>query len=255
MLQLAVQGKLVPQDPNDEPATVLLEAIKAERDRLLKEKKLKSSERLSSISPDEVPLDLPKGWVWCRLGEICDIGTGTTPPKGNRSYYDEGKIPWVNSSLTSQSLITKTDKSISELAAKECRLRTYPRGSLIIALYGQGKTRGQVSELAIDATVNQACAAIVFFEPFLFLRGYVLMVLKEKYEELRGLAAGGAQPNLNVGKIKETLIPLPPKPEQQRIVNRVDVLRALCDELDTNLTHAGEASEEMVEVVVRNVVG
>jgi len=94
ILQLAVQGKLVPQDPKDEPASVLLEKIKAEKERLLKEGKIKKSKSLPSIKLGEIPYEIPIGWEWIRLGEMGFTQTGTTPSKSNPAYF--GKyIPFI----------------------------------------------------------------------------------------------------------------------------------------------------------------
>lgn len=253
ILQLAVQGKLVPQDANDEPASVLLAKIKAEKCCLIQEKKVKKSEPLQPPNVEALPYELPDGWKWIWLDDISDIGTGTTPSTANRDYYLNGDVPWVTSSITSQEHIVAAEQSITKLAVADCRLRLYPPGTLIIALYGQGKTRGQVSHLKISATINQACAAIVFFETGKEIRDYIHLVLKKKYEELREMAAGGAQPNLNVGKIKETLIPLPPLAEQRRIVAKVDQLMALCDELEAKLRQAQAHSAKLMTATVQHL--
>lgn len=166
-------------------------------------------------------------------------------------YYEDGSIPWITSSLTSLDYIDKAETLISEIAVNECNLRKYPSGTLIVALYGQGKTCGQVSELRLEATINQACASIVFIENFGCIKKYTKLFFKQKYEELRALAAGGAQPNLNVGKIKETLIPIPPLAEQKRIVEKVEQLMGLCDELEAKLRKEREESQKLVEVVAK----
>jgi type I restriction enzyme S subunit len=120
-------------------------------------------------------------------------------------------------------------------------------------MYGQGKTRGQVSELQIEATTNQACAAIVLIEPSLAHRSFVKLVFEKSYDEIRELSAGGAQPNLNVGKIKSTLIPLPPLAEQSRIVTRVAQLRRLCADLRQRLTASQSTQAHLAEALVQGV--
>ncbi|AKB51476.1 Type I restriction-modification system, specificity subunit S [Methanosarcina barkeri str. Wiesmoor] len=254
ILQLAVQGKLVPQDLNDEPASVLIEKIKAKKRQLIKAGKIKNSKVSAQIDSQEIPYELPDKWEWIRIEDITDIGTGSTPLKSKSEYYEDGSIPWITSSLTSLNYIDKAETYITETAVNECNLRIYPSGTLLVALYGQGKTRGQVSELRIEATINQACASIVFIENFENIKQYVKVLFEQKYEELRALAAGGAQPNLNVGKIKETLIPLPPLAEQKRIVEKVEQLTGLCDELESKLRKEQKDSEKLMEAVVKGLL-
>lgn len=253
ILQLAVMGKLVPQDPGDEPASQLVEKIKSVREVLVQEKKVKKSSALPPIKPAEIPYKLPMGWVWVRLDDISDIGTGSTPLTSKPEYYN-GTIPWLTSTSTSRGCIVAADVHITEEAVADYRLRMYPEGTLIVALYGQGKTRGQVSELKIPATINQACAAVVFFKEAKILRPYTKRLFQQKYDELRDLAAGGAQPNLNVGKIKSMLVPLPPLAEQKRIVEKVDRLMTLCDQLEAQLNQAQGKSERLMEVAVRQIL-
>lgn len=254
ILQLAVQGKLVPQDPDDEPASALLEQIRAEKARLVAEGKLKKEKPLPLIGEDEKPFELPNGWEWIKLATISDVGTGSTPLTTNRDYYQNGNIPWITSAATTYDYIASADTYITQAAVSDFRLRIYPPQTLIIALYGQGKTRGQISELCVAAAVNQACAAIQLIDPDDEHRSYVKYYFEMQYDELRSLAAGAAQPNLNVGKIKEALIPLPPLAEQRRIVAKVEQLMALCDELDAQLKDAQARSAALLEVVVRQVL-
>ncbi len=231
ILQYAVQGKLVEQNPQDEPASELLKRIKAEKEQLIKEGKIKKEKPLPPITQDEIPYDLPQGWQWVRLGEYTDIGTGTTPSTTNTNYY-QGNIPWITSSSTGKKFIDSADKLITQEAINDYNLRIYPINTLIIALYGQGKTRGQISELLIPSAINQACAAINSINQNYLLNSYIKLVFQKQYEEIRTLAAGCAQPNLNVGKIKNTLIPIPPLTEQKRIVAKVEELLNLVNKLE-----------------------
>jgi type I restriction enzyme S subunit len=202
ILQLAVMGKLVPQDPNDQPASELLKDIAAEKERLVKEGKIKKQKPLPEIEEDEKPYELPHGWEWVRLGEVVDVGTGSTPATTNSEYYN-GNIPWYTSSATNNLIASKPETFITEKALKETNCKIFPAGSLIIALYGQGKTRGQISELALAGATNQAIAAMVFYNSSKPTKAYLKYFFIKMYEEIRALAEGAAQPNLNVGKIKE----------------------------------------------------
>jgi type I restriction enzyme S subunit len=146
ILQLAVQGKLVEQNSEDEPVSVLIEKIMAEKRRLIKEGKIKKTKASAQIDSQEVPYELPDKWEWIRIEDITDIGTGSTPLTSKHDeYYENGSIPWITSSLTSLDFIDKAGTYITEAEVNECNLRMYPSGTLLVALYGQGKTRGQVS--------------------------------------------------------------------------------------------------------------
>ena len=232
---LAVCGKLVSQVREDEPCSIPLTRIGAKSDKL---------------PEDGIPPDLPAYWRWARIDQIADVSSGTTPSRDVAEYYSPEGTPWVTSGETSNEFITATAQHVSDLALKETSLKLYPPGTLIVAMYGQGKTRGQVAELTIAATTNQACAAVVLKLDDVGHRRYVKLFFRKIYEEIRELAAGGAQPNLNGGKIKSTLIPLPPLAEQHRIVAKVDELMALCDQLEAQLSQSQTDSRRLLEAVL-----
>ncbi len=239
ILNLAVRGRLVPQDPNDELAVELLKRLGV---RIAK----------SQTGADSQPI--PAIWEWATIDQIAAVSSGTTPSRDVPEYYSPTGTPWVTSGETSNQFITQTAQHVSERALKETGLKLYPPGTLIVAMYGQGKTRGQISELRIAATTNQACAAIVLKLKDIAHRNYVKLYFQKIYEEIRELAAGGAQPNLNGGKIKSTLIPLPPLAEQHHIVAKVDELMALCDQLEAQLTTTQIDSCRLLEAVLRDAL-
>lgn len=250
ILQLAVRGLLVPQDPTDEPASFLLQKIRTEKDHLIAQGKIKRDKPLPPIIDEEKPFELPQGWAWVTIDALANVGTGTTPSRDNTAFFEGGVIPWVTSGETGQPFIRQTEQHITEAALAQTSLTIYPIGTLVVAMYGQGKTRGQISELCIPATTNQACAAIVLVEPKKAHKDYVKLVFEKSYDELRELSAGGAQPNLNVGKVKTTLIPLPPLVEQSRIVTRVNELRSLCAGLRQRLTACQTAQAHFADALV-----
>lgn len=249
ILQLAVMGKLVPQDPGDEPANELLKKIELERGRLEKAAG-KKSRHLPTITYEDRPFDIPDGWVWTNIESIADVGTGTTPSRTNPAYFNPALIPWATSGETRDFYISATNEKVSPLALKETNLTVYPVGTLIVAMYGQGKTRGQISELEIEATTNQACAAIAPVLSDIEARRYIKLFFRKIYDEIREEAAGGAQPNLNVGKIKATLISLPPLAEQRRIVAKVDELMALCDRLKADLVDSRSRQARLADTLI-----
>jgi len=250
ILQLAVRGLLVPQDPTDEPASVLLQKIRTEKAHLIAQGKIKRDKPLAEIADEEKPFELPQGWEWVAINALASVGTGTTPSRDNTDFFERGVIPWVTSGETGQPFIRQTEQHITEAALAQTSLTLYPIGTLVVAMYGQGKTRGQISELCIPATTNQACAAIVLIEPSSAHKGYVKLVFEKSYDEIRDLSAGGAQPNLNVGKVKTTLIPLPPLAEQSRIVTRVNELRSLCADLRKRLAAGQVVQSRLADALV-----
>ena len=232
---LAVCGKLVTQEPDDEPVAKLLKRLGV---NVMKAR----ADNNSQINPS--------AWAWVTVDQIASVSSGTTPSRDVAEYYSSDGTPWVTSGETSNAFITATAQHVSSKALKETSLKLYPPGTLIVAMYGQGKTRGQIAELCIAATTNQACAAIVLKLEDQGHRRYVKLFFRKIYEEIRELAAGGAQPNLNGGKIKSTLIPLPPLAEQHRIVAKVDELMALCDQLEAQLTTTQTDSRRLLEAVL-----
>ena len=223
ILDLAIHGKLVPQDPNDEPATVMLERIRTEKERHIKEGKIKKGKKSAKTSDKpHYPYELPKGWKWCKLGDIAYVGTGATPLTTCKYYYENGNIAWINSSSTKVPFIAKASNFITRKAIEETNCLVYPKGTLVIAMYGEGKTRGQISELLIDAATNQACAAVCpYFEA---TKEYLKLFFEGNYLHIRALAEGGNQPNLSLGKIQNYEIPLPPLDEQKRILEQAKKL-------------------------------
>lgn len=250
ILTLAVQGKLVPQDPNDEPADVLLEIIAKQREKLLGSASLRKTKLCRQFTSEEAPHYIPETWTWAMLGEITDIGTGSTPSRTEASFWVDGTIPWVTSGSTSRSPITEGDEFVTPAAVKAHRLRIYPRGTLLVALYGQGKTRGQVAALEIPATINQACSAICPLDGIASMQSYLKLLLEKQYDEMRSLSAGGAQPNLNVQKIKELFVALPPLAEQRRIVAKVEQLMALVDASETQLAASRATAANLLSALV-----
>lgn len=245
ILQLAVRGLLVPQDPSDEPASELLARIRKLR---ANQSSRSTGNGTSNVLAGAYPV--PSGWNWIAVSDIADVGTGTTPSRGNPSYFDPPTIPWVTSGETGQPQVHATAQFVSPQALRETSLTLYPAGTLLVAMYGQGKTRGQVTELCIAATTNQACAAIVLIEQSPMHQQYVKLFFEKIYDEIREQSAGGAQPNLNVGKVKSTLLPLPPLAEQHRIVTRVQQLRALCTQLRERLHTARATQARLAQTLV-----
>jgi len=245
ILELAVRGKLVPQDPNDEPASELLKRIAKERTRLEAEGAGRKSKATPLVGEDEQPFALPNGWAWVRLGQIGDWGAGATPLRSNFRYYG-GTIPWFKSGELTADFISDAEEHVTELALKECSLRQNRAGDVLIAMYGA--TIGKTAILAKAATTNQAvCACTPNTGVF---NRYLLTLLKGLKPNFIGQGAGGAQPNISREKIIATVTALPPEAEQHRIVAKVDELMALCDRLEAEQADAGVAHARLVETLL-----
>ena len=176
-------------------------------------------------------------WSARTIADVAEVGTGSTPLRSNSNFYAETGTPWVTSAATSRPYIDSADQYVTKAAIDAHRLRVYRPGTLIIAMYGEGKTRGQVSELRIDATINQACAAITVDEQQANA-AFVKLALLSQYEQTRALAEGGAQPNLNLSKVRGIPLRLPEGPEQAQIVHRVGELFAFADTIDSRVAAA-----------------
>lgn len=149
-----------------------------------------SSGAASTLDQRDLP-ELPDNWHWTKLGELAHVGTGTSPKRGNSSFWDEGTITWVTSSAVNKPFVDEGSELVTQTALDETSLKYYPRDTLIIALYGEGKTRGKVSELRIEATINQALAAVAFSGETKDFRKFVKCFLHSNYVEMRRQVAGG----------------------------------------------------------------
>lgn len=183
-------------------------------------------------------------WQQIDIQSVAQVGTGSTPLRSNPTFYAPTGTPWITSAATSQSTVVSSNEFVTQAAITKHRLKTYPIGTLLIAMYGEGKTRGQVTELGIPATINQACAAIVVNEK-IALKKFVKLALQAKYYEMRELAEGGNQPNLNLTKIKEFPLLLPSLLEQTEIVQQVESLFVFAERLETNYMNARNQLEKL----------
>ena len=159
LLQHAIQGRLVPQDPDDEPADVLLQRIRAEKEQLIKEGKIKKQKPLPPITEEEKPFAIPDSWQWVRLGEIGYWTAGATPARTNKDFYEDGSIPWLKTGDLTDGYIENIPENITELALKKCSVVLLPADSVLIAMYGA--TIGKVGILKFPATTNQACCGCI----------------------------------------------------------------------------------------------
>ena len=170
------------------------------------------------------PVVNPKLHPVVRLGSLTKISSGSTPSRKQPENFD-GNIPWVKTTEVNGGLITDTEEKITESALQNSSCHVYPMGSILIALYGQGKTRGQCAVLGIEAATNQACGVLLpnpnYITNFLFAQ------LSMSYSRLRAMARGGNQENLNLGLIADFTVLLPSLPLQKEFARRIEALERL----------------------------
>jgi type I restriction enzyme S subunit len=252
ILQLAVQGKLVPQDPNDEPASELLKRIAAEKEQLIKEKKIKKQKPLPPITDEEKPFELPYGWTYIRLDDLCgNVCSGTTPSKSNLN--EESGIPFLKVyniqeqkiDFIDRKLFVDTDTHFGKLK----RSNIYP-GDVVLNLVGP--PLGKVA-IVPDSYPEWNCNQnIIVFRPLESrLNYYIYTYLKAQifldYIELVGSAG---QDFISGTKCRSIVLPMPPLKEQHRIVTKVDKLMALCDQIKACLTDAQTTQLHLTDAIV-----
>ena len=258
ILQMAVQGKLVPQDPNDEPASVLLERIRAEKERLIKEKKIKREKNPSvifkgadntpyekigdEVYPVDTPFDIPDSWEWVRFKDLVDYSMGKTPPRKETEYWSNGTLPWVSiADLVADGTVTATKECVNSFAAENTfKGKISKAGTLLMSFK---LTVGKVSILGIDAFHNEAIISIYpFVDPdkitTMFL--FATLPLLSQSGDTKSAIKGNT---LNSDSLDALLIPLPPIMEQKRIFDKLH-------ELTTPLLDYGAAEQKVTELNV-----
>lgn len=171
-------------------------------------------------------------WPTSRLDAVAQVGSGATPRRSEGKYWSHGTIPWVTSGAVNELSIWSAEEFISERALAETSVKLWPVGTVLVAMYGEGKTRGRAAVLEFESTCNQACAAINFDRSLLdgrFLRTF----LNVQYEANRQLSSGGVQPNLNLGLVKAMEVPVPCLEIQASVANQAhEIVSASAELLD-----------------------
>ena len=230
ILQLAVQGKLVPQDPNDEPASELLKRIKVEKERLIKEGLVSIDKKHtpSPIAEDDIPYDIPDTWCWVKFADIVTFYSGKTPERHTAEYWNNGECTWVSiADMVADGITVETKEKITKTALSDCFSgKMSPAGTMIMSFK---LTIGKISVLGVDAVHNEAIISIFPFLDDATLKDYLFKVLPL-------VANGGDSKNaikgktLNATSLSNLMIPLPPLAEQQRIVAKIEELMPLVEE-------------------------
>ena len=174
--------------------------------------------------------------------EICNVGSGGTPSRNNKSYYN-GNIPWIKTGEVIDEIIVDTEEKITSEAIKNSSAKLYPKGSLIVAMYGQGKTRGRTAKLGIDATTNQACAVLFNINNEIVITDYLWIYLMNEYDRMRELATGNNQPNLNADMIKNYPVVIPPMDIQLKIIEEYNIIK---NKQNQNLQNAEALRKEAI---------
>lgn len=195
---------------------------------------------------------IPLNWAWSTLDQLVKVETGATPKKGNKEYYENGTVPWVTSTAVNSRNISKENDLITDKAIKETNAKVFPIGTLIIAMYGEGKTRGKVARLAIAAATNQACAALLIGELDQQTIDYIEIFFLQAYNRMRSKAAGGVQPNLNLSMIRETRVALPPQKEQAEIVDRAEKALSKATAVEATLDAQSRAAKALKQAVLKS---
>jgi type I restriction enzyme S subunit len=256
ILQLAVMGKLVPQDPNDKSASELLKEIEAEKEKLIKAGKMKKSKSLPDIKLDEIPYEIPKNWQWIRLGDIGDFINGDRGKNypNKEEYVDEG-IAWINTghikpdgSLNKDTMYFITREKFNKLGSGKIET-----GDLVYCLRGAtfGKTAiiNQYKEGAIASSLMIIRPFSTIFNRYL----YQYLISPIGRSQIFIFDNGSAQPNLSANSVRLYVYPLPPLPEQHRIVAKVDQLMTLCDKLEQQIDQSTNKQTDLLNAIMSKI--
>lgn len=275
ILQMAVQGKLVPQDPGDEPASVLLRRIKAEKQELIKAGKIKKDKKSSEIFrgathnlpyafceqigneirdiSDEIPFEIPDSWEWVRFSNLVNFSMGKTPPRKETEYWENPIYPWVSiADMPADGTVLSTKEKVNQYAADNTfKSGISPIGTLIMSFK---LTVGKVSILGIDAYHNEAIISIFpFVDDDRIVTSYLFKVLPliAQNGDTKTAIKGAT---LNSDSLSNLLIPLPPLTEQKRIVNRIVELEPYVSAYDIAETHLTALNTTFPEALKKSIL-
>lgn len=254
ILQAAVQGKLVPQDKNDEPVSELLKRIQAEKAVLIKEGKLKKGKPLLPITDEEIPHDLPDGWVWCRLCDLGSFSSGKTPDMTNPLFWDNGTVLWVSSKDMKSKYLNDSKMKITELAKEN--MTVYPAGTLLMVVRsGILKRMLPICILTVESTINQDIKAYSLFDSdmseyvYFMLKGLEKTILDDYTKQVTTVDS------LRFEEFSRVMpVPLPPADEQRRIVSKVSELMVMCDELEAAEKELDSLEEHFFDYLPKSIL-
>ena len=253
LLQLAVRGLLVPQDPTDEPASVLLQKIRAEKDRLIAAGQIKRDKPLPPITDEEKPFELPVGWEWVRLGALASLVTS-----GSRSwkdFYAEEGATFIRSQDIKYDRLEFDERAFVKLPVGTEGVRTQVQlHDVLVTITGANVGKAAVvSEPISEAYVSQHVALVRMLDASLVSCLHLWLVSEYEGRRLLLMSSYGAKPGLNLQNINDLPVPLPPLAEQSRIVTRVTALRRLCADLRQRLAEREAVQARLAEALVESV--
>ncbi|MEH8128419.1 restriction endonuclease subunit S [Aeromonas veronii] len=257
ILQLAVMGKLVPQDPSDEPASVLLERIAAEKAQLVKEKKIKKEKQLPVISEDEKSFEVPHGWVWVKFGELSEFINGDRSKNyPNKNEYVAQGMPWINTGHIEPSGILTSSEMNFITQEKFDSLRSGKIIETDIVYCLRGATFGKTAFVTPYKEGAIASSLMIIRPCNISLREFIYIYLISPFgrAQIFRFDNGSAQPNLSANSVMMYAFPCPPISEQHRIVAKVDELMTLCDQLKSRLQTSQQTQLALAESLVEGAL-
>lgn len=253
-LREAMQGKLVPQDPTDEPAESLLEKIKAEKERLVAEKRIKRDKPVPPINPEELPFEIPSNWTWSRLGEISNLRRGKSKhrPRNDSRLFEDGRFPFIQTGDVSKAkfnndLVTTINGYYNDFGLGQSEMQK--EGTLCITI---AANIAECGFLGFDACVPDSIVCLSAKTKA--TEKYAYYYLKIAKEELERFAPATAQKNINLGILNQLSIPLPPLAEQERIVAKLEKLMKFCDELEANIKQGIANADRLLQTALKEAL-
>jgi type I restriction enzyme S subunit len=183
------------------------------------------------------------------IGQVALVGTGATPKSGNPKYYQGGHIPWVTSGALNEEEVREGSALVTAAALEDTNCKVFPPETVLLAMYGEGKTRGKCALLRISACTNQAIAAIQCNDQLVRPR-YLFRFLQGRYEETRYAAAGGVQPNLNLSIVRAIQLPVPSLEVQDATIAFMDAALATLQRLASHTAGASKLLDRLNEAIL-----
>ena len=252
ILELAIRGKLLPQNPKDDPASSLYARIKEVEHDLVANKTIRKAKNQSDIAAEEIEFQIPDNWMWTRLGSVGQIIGGGTPKSGEPSYWTNDGIKWLTPADLyglKHKYISEGKRDISELGLEKSSAHLLPKGSV---LFSSRAPIGYVAITTEELATNQGfknCA------PFIYeMNEFLYFFLKRSARQIDASASGTTFKEVSGSKVASIRVPLPPLEEQHRIVQKVDELMALCDRLEQQTSNQLEAHETLVDALLGTLI-
>jgi type I restriction enzyme S subunit len=249
ILQDAVNGKLVPQNPKDEPANGLLERIRAEKEKMVQEKKFKKEKPLPPIKPEEIPFEIPENWKWCRLGDVCTkIGSGSTPRGSN--YSVQGTPFFRSQNIHDSGLVYDDIKYINQVVHKHMAGTAVNPNDLLLNI--TGGSLGRCALVPVELTEGNVSQHVSIIRPLLLNNSFLHKLVLSPYFQsfIFGSTTGAGREGLPKYNLEKFVVPIPPLSEQNRIVAKVDKLMSILAELEHSINQNKEYIQEFLHLTL-----